>query len=678
MRSLSIKAAAIVALAAVGVLALGQAGAGWFSINHLSGSVHELSAGVLPTVEQIGEIRSLSLQAQSLLAQEILVDTADNKQMIDADIDVTVAKVEKAFQDYKALLTDPDEFAALAGVTSRWDAWKATTGQIRKASLAGFASSATGSFGLAQAKADDLAAAITAVADDRLGDAHAASDDAAAAMKLSETVTIIAAAIMIVAIALVAWALLGRVLGPLGRITGVMQRIAGGELEVDVPGIKRKDEVGAMAQAVEIFRENGLKIRALSDEERATAEQAAAIAAEGDKLGESLTASITAASHGDFSSRIPTNYSQDNLNSIASIVNGLMETVERGLGETGGVLSAVASMDLTHRVMGDYEGAFLRLKDDTNAVADKLAEIMTQLKGTSGSLKLATGEILSGANDLSERTTKQAATIEETSAAMEQLAQTVHQNAKRANDASGVAATVTRTAEEGGQVMTAANAAMERITASSAKISSIIGLIDDIAFQTNLLALNASVEAARAGDAGKGFAVVAVEVRRLAQSAASASSEIKVLIEQSGTEVKGGSKLVADAASKLSAMLQSARSSNELMDGIAKDSQQQAAAIEQVTTAVRQMDEMTQHNAALVEEINAAIEQTESQATDLDQIVDVFTLDDSVEAPAAPEPKPVPARQTGGIRAMQEKVKQAAKSYLSRGNAALQEDWSEF
>src|SRR3978361_117240 len=155
---------------------------------------------------------------------------------------------------------------------------------------------------------------------------------------------------------------------------------------------------------------------------------------------------------------------------------------------------------------------------------------------------------------------------------MEQLATTVLQNAKRANEASEVAATVTRTAEEGGQVMNAATQAMERITQSSAKISNIIGLIDDIAFQTNLLALNASVEAARAGDAGKGFAVVAVEVRRLAQSAASASSEVKVLVEQSGDEVTSGSKLVADAASKLHAMLAAARSSNELMDGIAKDS----------------------------------------------------------------------------------------------------------
>ena len=175
----------------------------------------------------------------------------------------------------------------------------------------------------------------------------------------------------------------------------------------------------------------------------------------------------------------------------------------------------------------DAGTVFRRLRaaasDDTNAVGDKLTEVVAQLRETSRSLRTATGEILSGANDLSERTTKQAATIEETSATMEALAATVLDNAKRAEEASINAADVSRTAEAGGQVMRAATEAMERITSSSGKISNIIGLIDDIAFQTNLLALNASVEAARAGEAGKGFAVVAVEVRRLAQSAAEAS-----------------------------------------------------------------------------------------------------------------------------------------------------------
>jgi methyl-accepting chemotaxis protein len=255
----------------------------------------------------------------------------------------------------------------------------------------------------------------------------------------------------------------------------------------------------------------------------------------------------------------------------------------------------------------------------------------------------------------------------------------VLQNAKRASDASAVAGSVTRTAEEGGQVMGAANEAMERITQSSGKISNIIGLIDDIAFQTNLLALNASVEAARAGDAGKGFAVVAVEVRRLAQSAASASSEIKGLIEQSVGEVSGGSRLVADAAQKLAAMLLAARSSNELMDGIARDSREQASAIEEVTTAVRQMDEMTQHNAALVEQINASIEQTEAQASDLDRVVDIFSLGDTQGSRSTKAATPVRAPAAKGtVKAMQDRVSQAAKSYLTRGNTAVDPEWNEF
>ena len=302
---------------------------------------------------------------------------------------------------------------------------------------------------------------------------------------------------------------------------------------------------------------------------------------------------------------------------------------------------------------------------------------MTQLRVTSRSSKSATGEILAGANDLAEPTTKQAAAIEETSAAMEQLAQTVTENASRANAARTRAQAVAVAAEQGGVVMTAANEAMEKITASSAKISNIIGLIDDIAFQTNLLALNASVEAARAGDAGKGFAVVAVEVRRLAQSAASASAEIKVLIEQSANEVRGGSKLVFDAAGKLTEMLDGVRQNTDMINGIAQASQEQSNSIAEVTTAIRQMDEMTQHNAALVEETNAAIEQTEGQANELDRIVDVFVI-----AGAAGSPQPRVANRTatskGGIKALQAQVRKAATSYLSDGNAALKDTWKEF
>jgi len=484
------------------------------------------------------------------------------------------------------------------------------------------------------------------------------------------------------------WFLGGYIARPVNRMTAVMRRIAGNEYDLEVPYADRRDDIGEMAQAVEVFRENGLKVAQMTeaDAARIIADQKARTR----MMSELQTAFgnvVDAAVKGDFSRRVEVEFPDAELNTLAGSVNNLVETVDGGLAETSRVLSSLAQADLTERVTGTYSGAFDRLKGDTNAVADKLTEIVGQLRQTSQSLKQATGEILSGTNDLSERTTKQAATIEETSAAMDQLASTVVQNAERANEASKVAGTVTRTAEEGGAVMSQANGAMAAIEASSGKISNIIGMIDDIAFQTNLLALNASVEAARAGDAGKGFAVVAVEVRRLAQSAASASSEVKALIEQSEVEVKGGSRLVAEAAGKLEAMLSAARTSSGLMDGIAKESREQASAIDQVNVAVRQLDEMTQHNAALVEETNAAIEQTEAQAVELDQIVSVFTIDEGTHRVAAPKAAPraavrpaAPAGKPNGVKSLQQRVSTAARTYLTRGNAAVaaDKDWSEF
>ena len=288
-------------------------------------------------------------------------------------------------------------------------------------------------------------------------------------------------------------------------------------------------------------------------------------------------------------------------------------------------LERVAHGDLSVRIDTPFGGELDTLRLALNGTVERLGEMMAQLRGTSKTLKVATSELLAGANDLADRTTRQAATLEQTSASIERLAGTVASNAQRAEEASSRAAAVTETAESGGTVMTKANAAMERITESSGKITNIVGLIDDIAFQTNLLALNASVEAARAGEAGKGFAVVAVEVRRLAQSAAQASQEIKVLIEASAGEVQGGSALVAEAASKLAAMVETARANDALLDSIARESNEQSAAIRELHSAVRMLDEMTQHNAALVEETNAAIEQTEAQASELDDVVAAFT-----------------------------------------------------
>lgn len=341
---------------------------------------------------------------------------------------------------------------------------------------------------------------------------------------------------------------------------------------------------------------------------------------------------VAATVEGDFSKRVTTEFPDSELKALARGLNRLVETVDAGLSETRTVLSAIARADLSKRVRGSYAGAFAALKDDTNKVADQLLEMVGKLRTTSGALKTATSDILAGANDLSDRTSRQAATIEETSAAMEELANKVMRNADRAADAAASTNEVTAAAEESGAVIVDATSAMERVHASYANISGIIGMIDEIAFQTNLLALNASVEAARAGEAGRGFAVVAEEVRRLAQSSTDASAQVKALIRQSTGEVETGSRLVSGAADKLNAVLEALRANNKAMSGMAADNREQASAIEEVRTAMRQLDEMTQHNAALAEQTNAAIEQTQGQAADLDRIVDVFVIEKSVSA----------------------------------------------
>ncbi len=298
-------------------------------------------------------------------------------------------------------------------------------------------------------------------------------------------------------------------------------------------------------------------------------------------------------------------------------------------------LARMAKGDLGGRIDHQFTGQYEQLRQAFNSSLEQLEDIVSGLRKASGALRTATAEILSGANDLSGRTTKQAATIEETSAAVEQLSSAVADNARRAATASEKARAVSQNATEGGVVMNDATQAMTAIETSSGKISNIIGMIDDIAFQTNLLALNASVEAARAGDAGKGFAVVAVEVRRLAQSAASASADVKALIEASAGEVRSGAQLVNRAAERLQDILTGAEESAVLIDAIATANRDQSGALEEVAVAVRQMDEMTQHNAALVEQTNAAIEQTEAQAGELDRIVAVFR---SGQLAAVPEP----------------------------------------
>lgn len=333
-------------------------------------------------------------------------------------------------------------------------------------------------------------------------------------------------------------------------------------------------------------------------------------------------------------------------------------THRNAVDELGRVLAELAELNLQTRIVQRFPGELDEIRASFNQAIDRLVGSVRALQAMSGSFRSATAEILLGANDLAERTTRQSAAIVETTRAAELLSLTVAENAGRAKTARSNARLVSDGASEVAAAMNQANGAMEDILQSSTKITRVIGMIDDIAFQTNLLALNASVEAARAGEVGKGFAVVAVEVRRLAQSAAGASREVKGLIEQSGEAVSNGTMLVANAANKLEGMMKRVKENGALMEGISSASQDQAEAIMGLGTAMRQMDEMTQHNAALVEQTIAAIEQTEGQAAVLDRLVEQFEIDEA------------PQKRTSASRHASSRMAEVSESLAPNENAS--------
>ncbi|UZB14363.1 methyl-accepting chemotaxis protein [Xanthomonas phaseoli pv. phaseoli] len=309
-------------------------------------------------------------------------------------------------------------------------------------------------------------------------------------------------------------------------------------------------------------------------------------------------------------------------------LNTLMATADGNLQSLSNLLQSIAAGDLTARMSGEFRGVFAQMRDDANATATQLADIVSSIKASAVSIKGAASEIAAGNQDLSQRTEQQAANLEESAASMEQLTSTVKQNAEGARQANQLALGAASVAAQGGAVVGKVVATMSGIEASSKKISDIISVIDGIAFQTNILALNAAVEAARAGDQGRGFAVVASEVRTLAQRSSGAAKEIKELIEDSVQRVAEGSALVHTAGKTMGEIVSSVQRVTDLMGEISAASQEQSAGIEQVNRAVTQMDESTQQNAALVEEATAAARSLEEQAMQLTQAVAVFKTDD--------------------------------------------------
>ena len=347
-------------------------------------------------------------------------------------------------------------------------------------------------------------------------------------------------------------------------------------------------------------------------------------------LERDVAAAVAAATRGDFSRRIDANQASANAGDfnqqLASGINRLLETSQIGLEDIARVLESFANGDLTARIQRDYEGTFAKVKDYSNRTAATLAEMIGKIKQVSDAIATATREIARGNEHLSQRTEQQAAGLEETVSSITDITGVVRKNSEGAQAANAHADGALTVARQGGEIVSRLVNTMSGITASSAKINDIIGVIDGIAFQTNILALNAAVEAARAGEQGRGFSVVASEVRTLAQRSASAAKEIGNLINHSVEQVREGSKLVNTAGETMTGIVEAVERVSSIINEISHASRAQTASIEHINTAVADIDQTTQQNAALVEEATSAAASLADQARILVQAVAAFRL----------------------------------------------------
>ncbi|UHS60219.1 methyl-accepting chemotaxis protein [Agrobacterium vaccinii] len=462
--------------------------------------------------------------------------------------------------------------------------------------------------------------------------------------------------------------------GPILKVSNVMNAVAEGNLDTDVPYLDRKDEIGEMAAAVEVFKRNGLEFRRMNAQETA-------MRAKSDDLQAGMAEVVGAAAEGDYSRRITKDYGDDNLNRFAHNINSLLISVDSGVTETGRVIESLAHGDLTQTMNGSFHGVFAELQSNVNETFVKLKGTISEVRGSTESISGNANELRAAADDLSKRTEQQAAALEETSAALDEITAVVRSSTERAQEASAMVSETKEKTAQSAKVVRDAVSAMGRIEQASREISQIINVIDEIAFQTNLLALNAGVEAARAGEAGKGFAVVAQEVRELAQRSANAAKDIKALITKSGEEVGNGVTLVQRTGEVLDEIETRVLGINDHIHSIATAAKEQSTGLQEVNTAINQMDQVTQRNAAMVEETSAATHKLSGEAQTLVSLVGRFRLGNETGAYAGQSGRPAVASSRSAPVASPARKMMGNVARAFNGNAAVaqsRDEWQEF
>ena len=384
---------------------------------------------------------------------------------------------------------------------------------------------------------------------------------------------------------------------------------------------------------------------------------------------------MSAAAVGNFDLRVETPL-QGDLDQLKIGVNNSIEAIAEALSETTVMAEKMAHGNLTQRITGAYQGRLEDLKSALNSSVENMEKTVSAVLQATDSVASNANAISNGSDDLSQRTSEQSSSLEETSSSMEEMAATIEHNTNRANEAQTLVVSTQQETSDGVEVVNKAVQAMGDIEQSSSKIVPIITLIDGIAFQTNLLALNASVEAARAGEHGRGFAVVAGEVRTLAQRAADAAKDIKVLIDDSSNKVKEGRNLVNQTGESLTSISQSITQVNDIVAKIATATSEQTVVVNQINSAVGQLENVNQQNVALVEESSASSYSLSDQTKALKDQISFFKVTASgIHTPSAAPLRS--AEQVFGKQALAEMTTPAGK-HEPAPVITSDDDWQEF
>jgi len=381
----------------------------------------------------------------------------------------------------------------------------------------------------------------------------------------------VALALFLVMFGAAAWYLNMALRRPLGVLSAAVDGVARADYDTVIPMVTRNDEIGRMARSLDVMRD-GLAVAQIDRSMR-----------------------------------------------DADVARQQVVVQEVSLG-----LKRLAAGDLSQGMPDDFPQDYIQLKEDFDMAIERLGGVIRAVIDTAGQIGQGATGINRQSSDLSQRTENQAATLEETAAAMHEMTENVSRSAQSAGEVEKVVRAAQAEASQSGAVVQDAVAAMQDIAKFSQDISTIIGVIDDIAFQTNLLALNAGVEAARAGDMGKGFAVVASEVRALAQRSSEAAKEIKSLITDSAKQVKKGVVLVGEAGNVLQGIVSGVQNISTLISGIAASASAQSSGLKEINIGVSQLDEVTQQNAAMVQMASSASENLTNQARHLEDLVSGF------------------------------------------------------